>query len=593
MKNYLCLTLFITLVFSFHSYSQSDSLIVSNSGSALLEMQSTNKGVLVPRLPSSSRTIIPSPATGLLVYDTTLKEFCYYDGNQWICGWNKGGSDIDTCFTLDDGYDCDVPGGGALITVDAGAVDLDGSMDAPFGTLDASNESTGYVAKMVDELPGGGGTENAITLGQDMGNVALFEMLGVGNTNDAVHAYTNGTGRAGLFEITHDSSTSDALEGYNFGLRHGVSGFTGLKFPLIIGSTFTIDGQPSSGVMGMSTTLQKRKGTSGVSIASDGVWGRSFAGGSGYATYDNMDTIIAGVHGSMKSLFSPSESKDFLGVFGITSHNGNGVMGIGGGTGLAHRGHGVIGISGAEIVTPSTNAGVWGVTREGSSWDDLRARFPLDEEAHNKIQVGLLGQSCNYVSVWGESLAKIGVVGTTTTRKSFAALGPIVAGVYGEADTLGFGTVGKANAEDLENAGVLAIGNADKDKAQALTIHDGAIRVTKAIAPDTPADKISLTIPWSEILTCTSGCANDPSDCGHEHKIGFEGLVEITNMYADPERSVILLTPEYPGPGFSANLTGITEDSFFVNVQFYKPEGHCQNQGLPNPVTIHYLIVNK
>jgi len=595
MKHILCITLIFALAFHSNIYSQADSVIVKNSGSVVLDIQSSDKGILIPRLSTLDRTTsVASPVAGLLVYDTDLKEFCYYNGTMWICGWNKAPDPpaaIDTCFTLDESYDCDVPGAGRVITVDAGAVVLDGNIATPSGTLDASNEGTGFVAKFVDELPAGAGTETLVTLGQNLGNAGLFEILGAGNTKDVIHSYTNGTGSAGLFEITNTTSSADALEGYTLGLKHGVSGFTGLK--TAFQGSFTLSAQPASGVMGMSTTMEKRKGTSGVSIKSDGVWGRSYAGGSGYANYANMDTIIAGVHGSMNTLFSPNESKDFLGVFGITSHNGNGVMGIGGGTGLLHRGHGVIGISGAKLPTPSTSAGLWGLTREGTSWDGLRTRFPLDETMSNKVNVGVLGQSCNYVAVWGESLAKIGVVGTTHIRRSFADYAPVIAGVFGEADSLGHGTIGKANSELLDYAGVLAVGKADKDMAQALTIHDGAIRVTKDDAVDTPADFISLTIPWAPIHSCSSDCDEMPGECIHDHKIGFEGIVEIPNIYADAARSVILLTPEYPGPGFSANLSSVADGSFFVHVNFYKPEAHCQNQGLPNPVAIHYLIINK
>ena len=590
MKKLLCIALIFVFALHTNLHSQADSVIVKNSGSVLLDIQSADKGILIPRLSTLGRTTsVASPVAGLLVYDTDLKEFCYYDGSMWICGWNK--APVDTCSTLDDAYDCDVPGGGRLIKVDAGGIELDGTVAAPSGTLDVKNDGTGFVAKFTDEVPGGVGSETFVTLGQDMGNAGLFEILGAGNTNDVIYSYTNGTGRAGLFEITNTVSTSDALEGYTKGLKHGVSGFTGLKTVFL--GNFSLADQPSSGVMGMSTTLEKRKGTSGVSLASDGAWGTSYAGGSGYTTFDNMDSIIAGVHGRMESLFSPNESKDYLGVFGITSNNGSGVMGIGGGTGLLDRGHGVIGISGAKILTPSTNAGIWGVTREGTSWDDLRTRFPLDETMHNKVQVGVLGQSCNYVAVWGESLTKIGVVGTTHIRRTNADLAPVIAGVFGEADSLGHGTIGKANSEMLDYAGVFATGKADKDMAQALTIHDGAIRVTKDVAIDTPADKITFTVPWSPVHSCSSGCDEPEGDCIHDHKIGFTGLVEIPNIYADAVRSIIMVTPEYPGPGFSANLGSIIDGSFFVYVNFYKPEAHCQNQGLPNPITIHYMIINK
>mgnify|MGYP000936340630 CR=1 FL=1 len=52
--------------------------------SAQLEVQATDKGMLVPRMTTSQRNAISSPATGLLVYDNTVDSFFYYNGTAWI-----------------------------------------------------------------------------------------------------------------------------------------------------------------------------------------------------------------------------------------------------------------------------------------------------------------------------------------------------------------------------------------------------------------------------------------------------------------------------------------------------------------------------
>ncbi|MDX1406863.1 MAG: hypothetical protein R3330_01985, partial [Saprospiraceae bacterium] len=52
--------------------------------SALLDMQSDNQGLLVPRMTTAQRTGIASPATGLLVFDTDLAGFHYYTGTGWL-----------------------------------------------------------------------------------------------------------------------------------------------------------------------------------------------------------------------------------------------------------------------------------------------------------------------------------------------------------------------------------------------------------------------------------------------------------------------------------------------------------------------------
>ncbi len=51
--------------------------------SAMLDVQSTDKGMLIPRMDSTARNTILNPATGLLVYDTSTISFWYYDNNQW------------------------------------------------------------------------------------------------------------------------------------------------------------------------------------------------------------------------------------------------------------------------------------------------------------------------------------------------------------------------------------------------------------------------------------------------------------------------------------------------------------------------------
>jgi hypothetical protein len=51
--------------------------------SAVLDLTAVNKGLLVPRLTTQQRLAIASPATGLIVFDTNLKGFQYFDGTVW------------------------------------------------------------------------------------------------------------------------------------------------------------------------------------------------------------------------------------------------------------------------------------------------------------------------------------------------------------------------------------------------------------------------------------------------------------------------------------------------------------------------------
>lgn len=52
--------------------------------SARLELNAQDKGVLIPRMSSAQRQMIPNPTNGLLVFDVTTVGFWYFDGVQWV-----------------------------------------------------------------------------------------------------------------------------------------------------------------------------------------------------------------------------------------------------------------------------------------------------------------------------------------------------------------------------------------------------------------------------------------------------------------------------------------------------------------------------
>jgi len=52
--------------------------------SAIVNVDSTTKGFLPPRMTTTQKNAIASPATGLQIYDTTLNRPCFYDGTTWI-----------------------------------------------------------------------------------------------------------------------------------------------------------------------------------------------------------------------------------------------------------------------------------------------------------------------------------------------------------------------------------------------------------------------------------------------------------------------------------------------------------------------------
>jgi hypothetical protein len=77
----------IISLFAFSANAQSVAINTDGStadASAILDLKSTNQGVLVPRLTQSQRTMISAPATGLMVYQTDATAgFYFYNGTAW------------------------------------------------------------------------------------------------------------------------------------------------------------------------------------------------------------------------------------------------------------------------------------------------------------------------------------------------------------------------------------------------------------------------------------------------------------------------------------------------------------------------------
>lgn len=78
----------LTLIFLFSSLHSISQVAVNSNGanpepSAMLDINSTEKGLLIPRVTSGERNLIKNPAPGLLVYDKDRQSIYMYDGQAW------------------------------------------------------------------------------------------------------------------------------------------------------------------------------------------------------------------------------------------------------------------------------------------------------------------------------------------------------------------------------------------------------------------------------------------------------------------------------------------------------------------------------
>ncbi len=101
MKNQV-LTIALFCALTIPAFSQNVGINTTGAApnnSAMLDVESTSKGMLIPRMTAAQRTAIATPATGLLVYQTNLEDgFYFYDGSGWTylvsrdAGWSTTGN---------------------------------------------------------------------------------------------------------------------------------------------------------------------------------------------------------------------------------------------------------------------------------------------------------------------------------------------------------------------------------------------------------------------------------------------------------------------------------------------------------------------
>jgi hypothetical protein len=79
---------FVNVLYGTNFWSQADGgtklgAASAPVASAILEMVSTTRGFLPPRMTTTQKNAIATPAAGLVVYDSTTNKLCCYNGSTW------------------------------------------------------------------------------------------------------------------------------------------------------------------------------------------------------------------------------------------------------------------------------------------------------------------------------------------------------------------------------------------------------------------------------------------------------------------------------------------------------------------------------
>lgn len=127
--------------------------------SAALEVQSTTSGVLIPRMSTTERDAIASPATGLMVFNNTTSSFQFYDGTAWSevapsaidSTWTKDATNSLISLTNTSDGTTARSGNNVFVITDAGRVGI--GTDSPSGHFEVSSTA----GTNVDIVAGGNG----------------------------------------------------------------------------------------------------------------------------------------------------------------------------------------------------------------------------------------------------------------------------------------------------------------------------------------------------------------------------------------------------------------------------------------------------
>ncbi len=141
------LILIFSLLLTVFSYTQSVGIGNSSPDSkSILDISSTDKGVLIPRMLSSERSDISTPIpAGLMVYQTNdVEGFYYYDGFNWAMigkGGNFWTKDVNGIYTMGNnvGIGTTIPNAPLSIETGTEATLSDGSGYVLIGNKDGQN----------------------------------------------------------------------------------------------------------------------------------------------------------------------------------------------------------------------------------------------------------------------------------------------------------------------------------------------------------------------------------------------------------------------------------------------------------------------
>lgn len=273
------------------------------NASAMLDISSNTRGLLIPRLTTSQRNAIASPANSLMVFDSTTLSFWYYKtGTGWLelasnpvgltLPYSGSANSSQTLFAISNtGSGIAISGNGASGTgiyavtgssFSAGLLgDNTNGGEAVTGRTKTVGSATGAVVGRNDGP--GYGVKGFVATDSSGNGIAVYGQVGVNNS----------TGVAGRFENSKAANAQTTLQAVTNGT----------------GSALTAD----------NTNASSTANTVNVTGIGPGVIADHSQGNAGNFFMNNTNGVGAGVRGEVNSIFGNNGT---AGVYGVASGTG-------------------------------------------------------------------------------------------------------------------------------------------------------------------------------------------------------------------------------------------------------------------------------
>lgn len=212
------------------------SIGINNTGttpdpSAMLDVNASDKGMLVPRMSTAQRIVITSPATGLLVFDTDTAGFWFYNGSVWQ-DLSTPATDLISDLDLDTKIEVESVTDEDTIRMSVAGVELL-KLDNRRMLLDSGDDNI-YIGKGV--APNGSLSQNNIVLGpralKSVISADAIVAIGADVMSHALHTdEVIAIGDSSLHMTGVGINTSTVLGGYNIaiGVKSGFKNTSGYR----------------------------------------------------------------------------------------------------------------------------------------------------------------------------------------------------------------------------------------------------------------------------------------------------------------------------------------------------------------------------